>query len=327
MIQYIVNICVKVRFCASALAIYCIFLVKGVKNMYLLSVFSDFLQDFKQAIFSFDKISDLLDVLLVAFLIYSAIKLIRETKAIQLVKGAILLVVLYAVVSLFEMQLSKYLLSFVFNDLLVILIIIFSPEIRHALESVGRSSVSKLNIFNFVNKDNIFKKEKIVSSINGVCKACAEMSDKKIGALIVLKKETMLGEIIDTGTLVDATVSAELIGNIFFPKAPMHDGAAIIEDGRVVAAGCILPLTNNTNISSELGTRHRAAIGMSEFCDAIVVVVSEETGSISVAEKGVLKRGISDGDLREILMKSFIKDDSENTGIFKKIFRGNKNEQ
>ena len=327
MIQYIVNICVKVHFCASALAIYCIFLVKGVKNMYLLSVFSDFLQDFKQAIFSFDKISDLLDVLLVAFLIYSAIKLIRETKAIQLVKGAILLVVLYAVVSLFEMQLSKYLLSFVFNDLLVILIIIFSPEIRHALESVGRSSVSKLNIFNFVNKDNIFKREKIVSSINGVCKACAEMSDKKIGALIVFKKETMLGEIIDTGTLVDATVSAELIGNIFFPKAPMHDGAAIIEDGRVIAAGCILPLTNNTNISSELGTRHRAAIGMSEFCDAIVVVVSEETGSISVAEKGVLKRGISDGDLREILMKSFIKDDSENTGIFKRIFRGNKNEQ
>ena len=303
------------------------FLVKGVKNMYLLSVFSDFLQDFKQAILSFDKISDVLDVLLVAFLIYSAIKLIRETKAIQLVKGAILLVFLYAFVSLFEMQVSKYLLSFVFNDLLVILIIIFSPEIRHALESVGRSSVSKLNIFNFVNKDNIFKKEKIVSSINGVCKACAEMSDKKIGALIVFKRDTMLGEIIDTGTLVDATVSAELIGNIFFPKAPMHDGAAIIEDGRVIAAGCILPLTNNTNISSELGTRHRAAIGMSEFCDAIVVVVSEETGSISVAEKGVLNRGISDGDLREILMKRFIKDDSENTGILKKIFRGNKNEQ
>lgn len=296
--------------------------------MYLLSVFSDFFENFKQAVYSFDRVSDVLDILLVAFIIYSAIKLIRETKAMQLVKGAILLVVLFALVSLLEMQVSKYLLSFVFNDLLVILVIIFSPEIRHALESVGRSSVSKLNIFNFASKENIFKNEKIESSINGVCKACADMSDKKIGALIVFKNETMLGEIINTGTYVDAAVSAELIGNIFFPKAPMHDGAAIIEDGRVVAAGCILPLTNNNNsVSSELGTRHRAAIGMSEFCDATVVVVSEETGSISVAEKGVLRRGISDGDLREILMKKFIKDDGDNGSKFKKIFRGNKNEQ
>lgn len=294
--------------------------------MYLLSVFSDIIQNFKQAISSFDRISDFLDILLVAFIIYSAIKLIRETRAIQLVKGAILLVVLFALVSLLEMQVSKYLLSFIFSDLLVILVIIFSPEIRHALESVGRSSVSKLNIFNFANKDNIFKKEKIETAINGVCKACADMSDKKIGALIVFKKETMLGEIIKTGTYVDATVSPELIGNIFFPKAPMHDGAAIIEDGRVVAAGCILPLTNNTDISSDLGTRHRAAIGMSEFSDAIVVVVSEETGSISIAQKGFLRRGISDGDLREILMKSFVDDDSDNGNKLKKIFRGNKNE-
>lgn len=294
--------------------------------MYLLSVFSDIIQNFKQAISSFDRISDFLDILLVAFIIYSAIKLIRETRAMQLVKGAILLVVLFALVSLLEMQVSKYLLSFIFSDLLVILVIIFSPEIRHALESVGRSSVSKLNIFNFANKDNIFKKEKIETAINGVCKACADMSDEKIGALIVFKKETMLGEIIKTGTYVDAAVSPELIGNIFFPKAPMHDGAAIIEDGRVVAAGCILPLTNNTDISSDLGTRHRAAIGMSEFSDAIVVVVSEETGSISVAQKGFLRRGISDGDLREILMKSFVDDDSDNGNKLKKIFRGNKNE-
>ena len=294
--------------------------------MYLLSVFSDILDNFKQAIYSFDRVSDFLDILLVAFIIYSAIKLMRETRAMQLFKGAILLIVLFALVSLLEMQVSKYLLSFVFSDLLVILVIIFSPEIRHALESVGRSSVSKLNIFNFANKDSIFKKEKIESAINGVCKACADMSDKKIGALIVFKKETMLGEIIQTGTFVDAAVSAELIGNIFFPKAPMHDGAAIIEDGRVVAAGCILPLTNNTDISSELGTRHRAAIGMSEFSDAVIVVVSEETGSISVAEKGVLRRGISDGDLREILMKNFIHDDGGSGKKIKKIFRGNKNE-
>lgn len=326
MIQYIVIIYAAVRFLRFNFTIYCIFLIKGVENMQLLSVFTDFWQEFKQAISSFDRVSDVLDVLLVAFIIYSAIKLIRETRAIQLVKGAILLVVLYSLVSLLDMQVSKYLLSFVFSDLLVILVIVFSPEIRHALESVGRSSVSKLNIFNFVNKDNIFKQEAIETAINGVCKACADMSDKKIGALIVFKKETILGEIIETGTYVDAKVSSEIIGNIFFPKAPMHDGAAIIEDGRVIAAGCILPLTSNIDISSELGTRHRAAIGMSEASDAVVVVVSEETGSISVAQKGILKRGISDGDLREILMTNFIKEDGDNGNKLKKIFRGNKNE-
>lgn len=295
--------------------------------MYLLSVFTGFLQNFKQAILSFDRITDVLDILLVAFIIYSAIKLIRETRAMQLVKGAILLVVLFAIVSLLEMQVSKYLLSFVFSDLLVILVIIFSPEIRHALESVGRSSVSSLNIFNFVNKDDLFQRENLEKAINAVCRACADMSDKKIGALIVFKRETMLGEITKTGTIVNADVSPELIGNIFFPKAPMHDGATVIEDGRVVAAGCILPLTSNNNISSELGTRHRAAIGMSEMSDALVVVVSEETGSISIAEKGFLKRNISDGDLREILMTNFIKDNNDNNNRFKKIFRGNKNEQ
>lgn len=294
--------------------------------MYLLSVVTDVFQNFKQALYSFNGIADVLDILLVALIFYGAIKLIRETRAMQLVKGVILLAALFAVVTLLEMQVSKYLLSFVFSDLLVILIIIFSPEIRHALESVGRSSVSNLNIFNFMNKDALFQREKLENAINGVCKACADMSDKKIGALIVFKKETMLGEIINTGTTIDATISPELIGNIFFPKAPMHDGAAVIENGRVVAAGCILPLTSNNNISSELGTRHRAAIGMSEFSDALVVVVSEETGCISVAEKGVLKRDISDGDLREILMKTFIKDDVSN-GKLKKIFRGNKNEQ
>ena len=153
------------------------------------------------------------------------------------------------------------------------------------------------------------------------------MSDKKIGALIVFKRNTILGDIIKTGTVVNADISPELIGNIFFPKAPMHDGAAVIEDAKVVAAGCILPLTSNNNISSELGTRHRAAIGMSEMSDALVLVVSEETGHISIAEKGVLRRNISDGDLREILMKNFIKSDNDNSSKLKKIFRGNKNEQ
>lgn len=153
------------------------------------------------------------------------------------------------------------------------------------------------------------------------------MSDKKIGALIVFENETKLGEIAKTGTLLDASVTTELICNIFFPKAPMHDGATIIKNGRAVAAGCILPLTGHSDLSSDLGTRHRAAIGMSEASDAVVVIVSEETGAISIAEKGRLRRNISVGDLRETLSKTFIKETDKDINKFKKILRGNKNDK
>lgn len=297
--------------------------------MMILLSFSENFEQLKKALFSFDRFSDLLDVLLVAFVIYSAIKLIRETRAIQLAKGVVLLALLYLGVTVLDMQASQYIMSFVFGNLFLILVVIFAPELRHALESVGRSSVSNISFLNFKNRDEYLLKEAVENSINCVCKACADMSDKKIGALIVFEKETILGDIIKTGTLVDAKVTVEIIGNIFFPKAPMHDGAAVIKDGRVVAAGCILPLTGNNNISSDLGTRHRAAIGMSENSDAIVAVVSEETGAISVAEKGILKRGISDGDLREILMKNFIRDydKPKNISKFKGFFRGNKDEE
>ena len=297
--------------------------------MMILLSFSENFEQLKKALFSFDRFSDLLDVLLVAFVIYSAIKLIRETRAIQLAKGVVLLALLYLGVTVLDMQASQYIMSFVFGNLFLILVVIFAPELRHALESVGRSSVSNISFLNFKNRDEYLLKEAVENSINCVCKACADMSDKKIGALIVFEKETILGDIIKTGTLVDAKVTVEIIGNIFFPKATMHDGAAVIKDGRVVAAGCILPLTGNNNISSDLGTRHRAAIGMSENSDAIVAVVSEETGAISVAEKGILKRNISDGDLREILMKNFIRnyDKPKNMSKFKGFFRGSKDEE
>lgn len=289
--------------------------------------FMELFEQVKRALLSFNGISDLLDVLLVAFVIYSAIKLIRETRAFQLAKGVLLLAAIYLIVTLFEMQASEFILSFIFGNMLMILVVIFAPEIRHALESMGRSSVSIFNILNFKNKDETELQENIKSSINSVCRACTDMSDKQIGALIVFEKETLLGEISKTGTQLDAKVTTELIGNIFFPKAPMHDGAAVIKDGRVISAGCILPLTSNTQLSSELGTRHRAAIGMSESSDAIVVVVSEETGAISVAEKGHLKRNISVGDLREILTKNFTNENDGDTSKLKKILRGGKNEK
>ncbi len=283
---------------------------------------SEFLEQIKRAIISFNTVGDLLDVVLVAFVIYSAIKLIRETRAIQLAKGVILLAVVYFFVSILNMETSKYILSLVFSNLLIILVIIFSPEIRHALESVGRSSVSNINILNLKNKDNTEAEKTIKTAINAVCKSCKEMSDKKIGALIVFEKETKLGEIAKTGTYLDASVTSELLCNIFFPKAPMHDGATIIKEGRVVSAGCILPLTGYQLLSSDLGTRHRAAIGMSENSDALVVVVSEETGTISIAKKGKLKRGVSDGDLRDILIRELIKSNNKNTRVKQRIFRG-----
>lgn len=290
-------------------------------------MFIEVFEQFKKAIFSFDSISDFLDIILVAFVIFSIISLIKETRAIQLAKGLIVLVCIYAIVSLIDMQASKFLLNFIFNNLFIIIVIIFAPEIRQILERVGKSSVSKINIFNLKNKIDFEKQEETINSINSVCKACVDMSDKKIGALIVFERESLLGEIIKTGTTLDAKVTTELIENIFFPKAPMHDGAIVIKDGRVTAAGCILPLTSKDDLSSELGTRHRAALGMSETSDAVVAVVSEETGAISIAENGKLMRNVSDGVLREVLMTNFVKTNSKEDNKIRKILRGGKDEE
>lgn len=289
---------------------------------------SEFFSEAKNAVLSFDSISDVLDIILVAFMIYALIKLIRDTKAIQLAKGFILVLILFALVNIFNMETSSYIFSLIFSNLFIVLVVIFSPEIRHVLESVGRSSVQNFSLFSIKNSEDIIKKEKADVMINALCKSCADMSDKKIGALIVCERETLLGQIIETGTLIEADISPEIIGNIFFPKAPLHDGAMIIRNYRICAAGCILPLTTkNSDISSALGTRHRAAVGMSEQSDALVIVVSEETGAISVAEKGRLKRDISDGDLREILTDEFYPKDSQEKKL-KKVLKGrSKNEK
>lgn len=318
MIQYIVIIYVQ----GFARCDILYFFVETGVFMQLPLTFVDTLDEIGKAILSFNSISDVLDVLLVAFVIYSAIKLIRETRAIQLAKGFVLLMVIYAAVYFLHMQVSTYMFSMVFSNLLLVLVIVFSPEIRHALESVGRSSVSNFNFFGLKNGEDIRRQEEQVKMVNAVTKACADMSDKKIGALMVFEKESILGEIIHTGTPIDAEISAELIGNIFYPKAPLHDGAAVIRDARVAAAGCILPLTQDNTVSSELGTRHRAAIGLSEQTDALVVVVSEETGAISVAQKGTLRRNLSSGDLRELLLQTFTVSEDKDENKWKKFLKG-----
>ena len=250
------------------------------------------------------RVSDLLDILLVAFVFYSAVKLVRETRAIQLFKGIILFIVAYIFISLFQMQASAYLFHTIASNALVILIIIFAPEIRHALESMGRSGLS--GVVSFGKREREKNAEQLNNMITEVCRSVSSMSEKKIGALIGFERRTLLGSIIETGTVVDAAASQELIGTIFFPKTPLHDGAAIIRNDRVLAAGCILPLTKNTGINKELGTRHRAALGISEESDAVVVVVSEETGYISIVKQGAITRDITASELREKLQSDLI---------------------
>lgn len=261
-------------------------------------------------------ISDFFDILLVAALVYGVIRIVKETRAFQLLKGLALLAVVYAVVKLCNMNTSIFIMEKVFEGIVIISVVLFTPEIRHALEQIGKTNVSKLGFSNLISSEVLQLNERTQKLIDATSRACSGMSDKKIGALIVFEKEVLLGDIVASGTVLDAEPTSELIGNIFFPKSPLHDGAMITRDGRVYAAGCILPLTKNNAISSALGTRHRAALGVSEQSDAIVIVVSEETGVISVARGGVLRRNLSDGDLRDILTEAFIiRDNTENTVV------------
>ncbi len=273
------------------------------------------------AVFASFRISDFLDICFVTFIIFSAIKLIRETRTVQLIKGLVLLGFVYFVVSAFGMNASRYLFDKLFTNVILVIIIIFQPEIRHMIEAVGRSKFSSFNAIRKSTQD-IKRNEQTNGMIGEICKACSDMSDEKIGALMVIERESLLGEVIKTGTEIDARITKEMICNVFYPKAPLHDGAAIIRDFRICAAGCILPLTeNHDSVSSSLGTRHRAAIGMSEQSDALVVVVSEETGAISVAKEGKLRRGVSDGELREILGNElFVKETDESVSGIRSFF-------
>lgn len=229
---------------------------------------------------------DALDILVVTFIIYSAVKLVRETRAGQLVKGLLILVAVYLMAWYLDLTMLKELLNYFFQFTVVAFLVIFQPEIRRALEQVGRSGKN----LPFGGRDREEENSQTRRAINAVADACMNLQRLRMGALIVFERETKLGEIIDTGTIVEAKPSAPIIGNIFFNKAPLHDGAMIIRDGVVYAAGCILPLTSNDSVSVDLGTRHRAALGMSENSDAVVVVVSEETGQVSIALNGILTR-------------------------------------
>ena len=245
---------------------------------------------------------DILDILIVAYIIYRVMKLLKDTSAERLIKGIIILVGIMLLASMLHLTMISWLLQQALNVGLFAIVVVFQPELRRLLEQIGKGNFSRLIV-------PAGDPDEVESMISATVSACADMSRTKTGALIVFERRERLGEIISTGTMVDAAPSAELIKNIFFKNSPLHDGAMIVRAGRVCAAGCVLPLSGNQSLSRDLGTRHRAAVGMSESADSVLVVVSEETGSISVAIGGMLKRHLSPDMLRKLLENELL--DSE----------------
>ena len=240
------------------------------------------------------KFMDIIDILLVTFVLYTLIMMIQTTGAARIAKSIVLLLVLAVVTKLLNMYLMSFLLDRVLEIGLIALVIMFQPELRRMLEKIGSKSLREL----LSTKQ---EQREIDRVIGETVNACEIMSRERTGVLIVFERETSLIDYQKTGTVIDARVSSELLRNLFFTKASLHDGAVIIRNERIAAAGCVLPLTQSRNISSDLGTRHRAGIGMSEVSDAVVVIVSEETGSISVAIGGMLKRHLTPETLSKLL--------------------------
>lgn len=241
------------------------------------------------------KFMDIIDILVVALIIYGVIMMIQSTGAARIAKSIVIILILSAVTSLLNMYLMNYLLDKILEIGLIALVIMFQPELRRLLEKLGSKSLREI-----LNTKT--EQREIDRVISQTVSACETMSKERTGALIVFERSSSLLDYQKSGTVIDAQVSSELLRNIFFTKAALHDGAVLICNERIAAAGCVLPLTQNRNISSDLGTRHRAGIGMSEATDAVVVIVSEETGTISVATSGMLKRHLAPQTLERLLV-------------------------
>ena len=270
---------------------------------------------------------DIIDILAIALIIFGLFRLLRDTRAIQLLKGIAFLFIVYFLSSLLELVMLSTLLRAFFEAAVVVIVVIFQPEIRKALEQMGRNKTwTKRFVFLFksLGKSDEWK-DAVRKSIKDAADTSVLFSRSKTGALIVFERETMLSDIAATGTIVNADTSVALFGNIFFNKAPLHDGASIIRDGKLFAAGCILPLTDDKTVDMNLGTRHRAALGISEQSDSVVLDVSEETGVISLACNGVLTRDYTRETLvcklNELLLDEF---EDENPKKNRRFMRGRK---
>ena len=273
------------------------------------------------------EIWDVIDVLIMTFFIYQVLTLAKKSRMNQLLKGIFVLFVFYII----SVQVGLKTVVFLLNNLLqfgfIAVIVVFQPEIRRALEQVGRTSIFSLGIFQkkTPEEEEIDQLKKTIASI---CDSAKAMSESRTGALMVMERFSNLGEIKNSGTTVNADITPELIGTIFYEGCPLHDGAMVIENNRIAAAGCVLPLSDNFDISKDMGTRHRAALGLSETCDAVIVVVSEETGIISVAKNSVLVRNLTRQSLYNLLSKEFVEpivNASEKAQL--KKAKGKKNEQ
>ena len=273
----------------------------------LLSDLLNVLQNFIQTV----RIWDVLDMAIVSFLIYKLITFFSKSNSMNVVKGILLLVAVMVLATFADLPVVKYLLGNTFEMGLIIVIVLFQPEIRRILEQVGGSIK---DIFG-----HPVKLKNIENAIDQTVLACTDMSRSRTGALLVFERSMNLESYIKTGTIVDASPAAELLKNLFFDKAPLHDGAVIIRNGRIAGAACMLPLSGNSNISRDLGMRHRAGIGMSERSDAVVCIVSEETGDISVAIEGILKRGLSPATFEKMLRMELMPQEQENRGFFARL--------
>ena len=250
---------------------------------------------------SFSLIFAIIDVLIVLFLVYKAFKLLKNTRVWQLLKGIFVLLIVMVLSSIFQLKILNYILSSVMVYGGIMLIIIFQPELRRGLEQLGTTNKIKKLFLN--TKDEESKTKEMIYQ---VVIAATEMSKTKIGALIVIERDIKIKDIIDTGIYMNSEISPQLLVNIFVPKTPLHDGAVVISENKIAAASCMLPLSNDQDIARELGTRHRAAIGISKQSDAIAVVVSEETGKISIAKDGTLIADVKEDVLKKILLKNLI---------------------
>jgi diadenylate cyclase len=253
-----------------------------------------------------DIIRLIIEVSLVSYVVYKGIQLVRETRALQLVKGLIFILIFSKFSQILGLKTIAYLLQGAIQLFGFSLIVIFQPELRRALEKLGSSGFQDI-MLRKTDEDRV----KTISAIEAIVQACSVLSQEYIGALIIIERVTKIGDIVNTGTQMDATLSAELLVNIFTPKTPLHDGAVIIRNNTIKAAACYLPLTQNAGLSRELGTRHRAALGITEVSDAIAVVVSEESGKISYAHSGGLTRNLTADMLRKALTKFLLDSDTD----------------
>jgi len=266
--------------------------------------------------------TDVIDIVVVAYLLYRLIGFIKETRAQQLFRGILLIVAFFLVSEIFNLSLLNWLFTRLITVGLIAVVILFQPEIRRGLEQIGRRGVLSRRLRDM-------GKEEIYATVHKIVDSVEDFSSTRTGALIVIERETMLNDIVETGVTIDAEISVRLLGNLFYEGSPLHDGAVILRGDRVCAASCVLPLTERQNIGKNLGTRHRAALGLSEVSDAFVIVVSEETGAISVAQNGEFRRFLDLKTLEKMLLDIYIpsgEDKKDLLSVFRSLIGGKSNE-